>query len=299
MMTGANALIQTSGRPRTWVIPVFLVVWGTMIIVPLLVLFAYSFFETRYYALVYTPSLRTWSDVFSSGRFDVTLRTLRIAVTVTAIEFLIGYPFALWLAKGKVAPSTRAVMLALLTIPFFLDLSSRVIVWRGILGEHGSINTILIHLGLISTPLSNLLFTEGTVVFGMILSNFPLMILPLYMSLSVIDDGLLAAATDLGASPARVLRDVIVPLSLPGVVAGLVLTLGSALAAWVEPAMLGGGFVNLLSASVESAYTGLRYPIVAALSTLAILLVIGLLALFLLATRRVIDVAGSFRSLES
>ena len=220
-------------------------------------------------------------------------------MSVTAIALVIGFPFALWLAKGDASRSTRAILLALLTIPFFLDHSSRVIVWRGLLAENGTVNTALLDLGVISRPLTGLLFTEGSVQFGMLLSNYALMVLPIYMSLSIIDDDLLAAAADLGASPARILRDIIIPLSLPGVVAGIVLMLGASLAAWVEPAMLGGGFVNLLSASVESAYTALRYPVVAALSTLAIGLVAALLAIFLLVTRRFVDVGGSFRSLDS
>src|SRR5439155_921616 len=93
-----------------------------------------------------------------------------------------------------------------------------------------------------------------------------------FPAMTAIDDALIEASNDLGASPTQTLFNVIVPLSLPGVFAGFVLTLGSALAAWVEPEMLGGGFVNLLSNSVESAFTALRYPVVAALTTFVIAL---------------------------
>ena len=293
----ASRIVPPRRRGRG-VIPVFLLVWGMLLLFPLVVLFAYSFFQSRNFAMVYTPSLATWRELFASGRFEVTLRTLRIALSVTAIELVLGFPFALWLVKGQVGKGTRAVILALLTIPLFLDLSSRIIVWRGILGEHGFINTALEHLGLISEPLRGMLYTEGAVQFGMVLSNFPSMVLPIYMSLAILDGTLLAAAADLGASPARVMRDIILPLALPGIMAGVVLTLGSALAAWVEPAILGGGFVDMLSASVDSAYTALRYPVVAALSSFAMLLIAGLLAVFVIATRRMADIGGTFRSLE-
>ncbi len=285
-------------RAGSWVVPAFVAIWGTLLLIPLAVLFTYSFFDSRNFAMIYNPSLRTWSELFGSGRFEVTLRTLRIALSVTLIELVLGFPFALWLAKGRVRKSTRAVILALLTIPLFLDLSSRIIVWRGILDEHGFINTMLQHAGLITSPLRGMLYTEGAVQFGMVLSDFPLMVLPIYTSLVILDGTLMGAAADLGASPARVLRDVVIPLSLPGILAGTVLTLSAALAAWVEPAILGGGFVNLLSTSVESAFSTLRYPIMAALSTFAIVLIAGLLVLFLVVTRRVADVGGTFRSLE-
>ena len=109
-----------------------------------------------------------------------------------------------------------------------------------------------------------------TVHFGMIAPYFPTMVLPIYLAISFIDDDLIKASNDLGATPLQTLLGVIIPLSLPGVIAGIVFTLGPALAAWVEPGMLGGGFVNLLSNSVESAYTALKYPVVAALSTFVI-----------------------------
>ncbi len=281
-----------------WIIPAFLVFWFLLVIVPLLMLFAYSFFETRSFMTVYTPTLNTWVGLFESGRFEVTLRTLRIALTVTAIELAIGYPFALWLAKGGASKSTKAVVLALLTIPFFLDMSSRTIIWRAILGQNGLVNTVLTGTGLTDAPVEWMLYTEWSVHFGMVVTYFPTMVLPIFLAINIIDDSLIEASNDLGASPLQTLTGVILPLSLPGVLAGIVFTLGPALAAWVEPSMLGGGFVNLLSNSVESAYTALRYPVVAALSTFIILLLAALLLAMLLVARRFGDLSSTFKVLK-
>jgi spermidine/putrescine transport system permease protein len=247
--------------------------------------------------MVYQPSLRTWAELFASGRFEVLARTLRVALDATAIDLLVGFPFALWLAKGEISRSARSISITLLTIPFFLDLSSRIFVWRGVLDEHGLVNTILLHIGLIHAPLG-LLYGEGAVTFGVVLTNFPLMVLPIYSALATIDDTLLAAAADLGAPPGRILRDIVFPLALPGIVTGIVFTLGPALAAWVEPMMLGGGFVTLLSGSIESAYEALRYPTVAALSTFAILVVIAILWAFMTIFGRFIDVKSLFRNIN-
>lgn len=261
-------------------------VWFFIVIVPLVILLVYSFFTTEYFQTVYRPTLDTWNALFASGRFEVTLRTLRIALTVTLIELAVGFPFALWLAKGSVGKLGRAVFLAFLTIPFFLDLSSRTIVWRAILGQNGLINTVLISTGITETPLDWLLYSEFAVHFGMLPVLFPPMVLPIFLAITLIDDSMIEASSDLGATPAQTLTRIIIPLSLPGVLAGFVFTLGSALAAWVEPGMLGGGFVNLLSNSIESAYTALRYPVVAALSAFVIGLLLLPLGILLLVLRR-------------
>jgi len=299
-MTTHIESVSTAGTPRTavyqrpklnvsasriglWVVSLS---WFAIVIVPLIILFVYSFFSTEYFETVYSPSLDTWTGLFESGRFEVTLRTLRIALTVTLIELAVGFPFALWLAKGSLSKSARAIFLALLTIPFFLDSSSRTIVWRAILGQNGLINTVLMYLGVIDSPIDWMLYSEFSVHFGMVPVLFPTMVLPIYMAINLIDDNLIEASSDLGATPAQTFWRVIVPLALPGVVAGFVFTLGPALAAWVEPSMLGGGFVNLLSNSIESAYTALRYPVVAALSTFVIILLLALLGVLVLLARR-------------
>ena len=85
---------------------------------------------------------------------------------------------------------------------------------------------------------------------------------------------------------------------MPGVLAGIVFTLGPALASWVEPNMLGGGFVNMLSNSVDSAYSALRYPVLAALSSFVILMIGLILALLMFLTRKVVDLSTSFRSMN-
>ncbi|WP_336749678.1 ABC transporter permease [Pantoea vagans] len=295
--TVSRRVLTPLERPA-WLVPLFVGVWSLLVIIPLIVLFTYSFFESKNFAMIYQPTLETWHSLFSSGRFEVTIRTLRIALTVTIIDLLIAYPCALWLAKGGCSKSIRAIVLALLTIPFFLDLSSRIIVWRGILDENGLINFILLNLHVISTPIEGMLYNETAVHFGMIISYFPTMILPIFLAISVIDDNLIAAASDIGASPFRILNDILIPLSLPGVVAGVVFTLGPALASWVEPNMLGGGFVNMISNSIDSAYSALRYPVLAALSSFVIFMIGVIFAILLLVTRRVTDLSNSFRSMH-
>ena len=140
-------------------IPRFSLVWATFVILPLVIVVFYSFFTIKNYQVVYEPTFATWVSLIESGRWIAALRTLRVVFTITVIEFLIAFPFALWLAKGCRSKTLKAVVITLLTIPFFLDAPSRIIIWRAILGTNGIINTVLLHLGLIEQPMEWMLFS--------------------------------------------------------------------------------------------------------------------------------------------
>lgn len=281
-----------------WVIPTFVAVWAVCVILPLVIVVFYSFFSIKNYQVVYEPTVQTWVSLIESGRWIAAVRTLRVVFTITVIEFLIAFPFALWLAKGCRSKTLKAVVITLLTIPFFLDAPSRIIIWRAILGTNGIINTVLLQLGLIDQPLEWMLFSEFAVHFGMLGPYFPTMVFPIFLVLTLIDDEYIQASSDLGASPGQTLFNVILPLALPGIIAGVVFTAVPLMAAWVEPQMLGGGFVNLLGASVDAALRELKYPTAAALSTVVIVMLAMLLALLVAITRRRGDLGAIFHAMR-
>ncbi|GLK86202.1 ABC transporter permease [Ancylobacter defluvii] len=280
--------------PSKLMVPGFLLAWSLLVIVPLVVIVLFSFLQVRQFRVVYEPTLATWLSLIDSGRWMAVVRTLRIAITLTILEFLLAFPFALWLAKGCRSKTFKAAVITLLTIPFFLDAASRIIVWRSILGTNGAINTALVWLGVVDQPVEWLLYSEFAVHFGLLGTHFPTMVFPIFMSIALIDDDFIQASSDLGGSPAQTLFNVIVPLALPGIVAGVVFTLVPLMAAFVEPQLLGGGFVDLLGNSVNSALQQLKYPTAAALSTLVILLLGICLAALILVARRRTDIAAMF-----
>ena len=290
--------VYTRAFSGGWVVPVFVAAWVVIVILPLLIMISYSFFEMKNYQVSYDASFKTWDSLIDSGRWIAAVRTLRIVFTITVVEFLIAFPFALWLAKVCKSKTTKAVIITLLTIPFFVDPSSRTIIWRAILGRNGIINTVLMELGVISEPMEWMLFSEFAVHFGMVAPYFPTMVFPIFLVVSLIDDHYLEASRDLGASKAHTLFYIILPLSLPGIVAGIVFTMVPLMAAWVEPEMLGGGFVNLLGPSVEAAIRNLKYPTAAALSAFVIVLLALLLTLLILATRRLGSIGDVFQTLR-
>ena len=285
-------------RPSNLPVPIFLIVWSGMVLLPLIVIVGFSFLQVKSYRVVYEPTLDTWQSVISSGRWLSAVRTLRVGITMTVVELLLAFPFALWLAKGCKSKTVKALIITLLTIPFFLDTSSRLIVWRSILGTNGTVNTILMWLGVIDQPIDWLLYSEFAVHFGMIGSYFPTMVFPIFMILTLVDDDYIQASSDLGASPGQTLLYVILPLSLPGIVDGVVFTLVPLMAAFAEPQMLGGGFVNLLGNSVNSALQELKYPTAAALSTIVVALLGLCLATLIATTRHRIDMATMFQAIK-
>jgi spermidine/putrescine transport system permease protein len=281
-----------------WVIPTFVATWAIFVILPLAIIVFYSFFTIKNYQVVYEPTVKTWVSLIESGRWIAALRTLRVVFTITVIEFLIAFPFALWLAKGCKSKSVKAIVITLLTIPFFLDAPSRIIIWRAILGTNGIINTVLLDLGVIDGPMEWMLFSEFAVHFGMIGPYFPTMVFPIFLVLTLIDDEYIQASYDLGASPGQTLVNVIFPLALPGIIAGIVFTLVPLMAALIEPQMLGGGFVNLLGASVEAALRELKYPTAAALSTVVVAMLAILLVLLIMITRKRADLSSIFHAIR-
>ena len=292
-----SAFARWRGAPWVWPVTGFVVLWSVLVVLPLLLLVLYSFLQVRGFKVDWTFNLDTWTTLFESGRWEVTIRTLRIAFVVTLIELLIAFPFSLWLAKGCKSKITKAAVLTFLTIPFFLDVSSRTIVWRPIFGTQGPLNTTLVDLGLVDAPIEWLLFSDFSVHFGMIAPYFPTMVFPIFLVLSLIDDEYIEASRDLGASPLQTLFHVIVPLSMPGILAGIVFTLVPTMAEHAVPQLMGGFTVNLLGRSVESALTALKYPTAAALSTFIIVLLAVLLAAFVLLLHRRGGLAGVFGAL--
>lgn len=273
---------MTISKYLTWI---FYSAWILLVVVPVVALAAWAFLGYQNYQFVFEPSLKAISSVLDSGRYQVVLRTIRIAATITAIELAIALPFSLWLARGVSSPLRKALVLAALTVPFFLSISSRTIVWRAVLGNGGPINAVLMHYGLTSEPLDWLLFSEFAVHLGLIGPSFPTMVFPIYLAATLIDDEILEAAADVGANPFQTFRHIILPLILPGILAGIIFTFVPLLGETVVTGLLGGGQVQLLGGSINSLVGVLNYPTAAALGLIVLVILIGMLALLAIANR--------------
>ena len=163
--------------------------------------------------------------------------SVRLAFFSTLICLVFAYPMAWWIARSS--PNMRAILLVLVLLPFWTSSLLRIYALIGLLNPNGFINSMLIQLGLITMPL-RMMQTDFSIYMGMLLTYLPLMILPLYAVMIRLDDDLLDAAADLGASRADVFRTIVLPLTMPGIIAGSLLVFIPAVGEFVIPALLGG-----------------------------------------------------------
>lgn len=208
----------------------------------------------------------------------IILRTLRIGAIVAIGTLMLGYPVAYLMARAK--GWQAALIGACVLIPLWTSVLVRSYAWTVMLARNGLINNGLAGLGVTDAPL-RLLYTEGAVILAMIHVLLPFMVLPLYGVLRTIPPDLTQAALGLGASGFQVFRRITLPLSLPGVMSGLIMVFILAIGFYVTPALVGGSqnmmVAQLIASEIAEART---WGFGAALSTLLLVSTLGLMAVF-------------------
>ena len=200
-----------------------------------------------------------------SGRGDQVLRTVWYSGAATLIALLIAYPLAYAIAI-KVSPRWRLFMLFAVVAPFFTTYLIRTIAWKTILSDSSPIVDVLQFIGAVPDD-GRVLATSGAVIAGLTYNFLPFMILPIYASLEQLDQRLLEAARDLYSSARTTFRKVTLPLTAPGIIAGVLLTFIPAFGDYVNAALLGGTGQAMIGNKIQSLYLVERdYPEAAALS---------------------------------
>ena len=237
-----------------------LVVVGAGLLLPSLVMLAYSFL--RYvpgritdFTLTFENYQRLFGDFFYLG---VVVKTLQLGVIVTVLALLLAYPVAFYLARTK--SRFKAVLTYLVFLPMMVGIVVRAYGWIVILGREGLLNTGLQSLGVIDEPV-RLLFTMHAVVLALVEVLLPFMIMPILSSLEKIDRHVEEAARACGATPTQAFFRVTLPLSLPGIVSGSLLVFSLSITAYALPALLGGAKVKLIAAlAYDAMLVGYNWP---------------------------------------
>ncbi len=262
---------------------------------PLLIVLVYSFLTPGTYGNVVGKfSWDGWVGIlFSRDIFDGTLaladahltifwRSVKLSLLTTLITFVVGFPTAWFIATRP--PRQRAMWLFLITIPFWTNLLIRTLAINEIIRAEGLLNTIMLKLGIIATPIQ-MIYTDGAVLVGMTYVYLPLMVLPLFAAIDRFDMRLLEAGYDLYASRMALLRKVIIPIVRPGIVAGSILVFVPALGAYVTPRILGGGKNMMIGNFIELQFgQGRNWPLGAALSMLLLVIVMAALLVYVRAS---------------
>jgi spermidine/putrescine transport system permease protein len=257
-----------------WLLLTPLLAWlALFVVLPALLLLGCSLGERDEFGQVlWGFSLENYARLLDPVYLRIFLRSLGFAALTTALCLLIGYPVAYHLARA--APRVRELLLLLVMVPFWTSFLVRTYAWMAILREEGLLNALVAWLQPAWAPLG-LLYTPAAVVTGLVYSYLPFLILPVYASVEKLDGALIEAAHDLGAGPWRVFPAVILPLTLPGIAAGVTLVFVPAVAMFAVTDLLGGARVPLLGNVIQNQFLQARdWPFGAALG-------VALLALFL------------------
>jgi putative spermidine/putrescine transport system permease protein len=251
------------------------------LIVPLALIVYFSFWTQEGSALTPDLTLDSYQRFFRSDVYvGVMLNTVRTWLIVLGLTLLIGYPVAYFISMMVDNPRNQTILLLLAIIPFWTSFLIRVLAWRPMLGENGAINIVLQRLGIIDQPLSFLLYTEFGAILGMTQIYAVFMVGPITFSLGRLDRSVVDAARDLGASPLKVFKDIIWPLSLPGVVAGSIFVSVMVLGEFATNSALSGRKFNLLGNIILTQVGNLKWAfaaVVGVILTILIGIVIGLL----------------------
>lgn len=188
--------------------------------------------------------------VFSS----VLVRSVRIAFYTTVICLIVGYPMAFFIRTRK-HDFVRNFALFLVILPFWTNFLVRTYAWRVLLGREGTINEVLLQMGLIDAPIQ-LLNTEFAVLLGLVYGFLPFMVLPIYASVERFDFRLVEAARDLGANDWSSFWRIVLPLTMPGIIAGCILVFIPAIGAFVTPDLLGGTQGLMIGNLIQSQFRG-------------------------------------------
>lgn len=220
--------------------------------------------------IVYSFSLGAYKTLTKAVYLQVIFRTLKMAAIVTVLVTLIAYPYAYFCSRAS--KKIQNLLIIAVMIPFWINSLLRIYAIMNFTSKNGLINNFLMGMGIIKEPIQ-ILYTTGAVYFGLVYSLVPMMVMPLYSCLEKIDPAVLEAGRDLGCSSGQLFRKVIFPLSIPGIMGGLVLVFVPAMFNFYIADALGGGKTIIIGNLISSQFsTAKNWPLGAALSVVVMVI---------------------------
>ena len=220
--------------------------------------------------IVYSFSLGAYRTLTKAVYMQVIFRTLKMAAIVTVLVTLIAYPYAYFCSRAS--KKIQNLLIIAVMIPFWINSLLRIYAIMNFTSKNGLINNFLMGMGIIKEPIQ-ILYTTGAVYFGLVYSQVPMMVMPLYSCLEKIDPAVLEAGRDLGCSSGQLFRKVIFPLSIPGIMGGLVLVFVPAMFNFYIADALGGGKTIIIGNLISSQFsTAKNWPLGAALSVVVMII---------------------------
>ncbi|CGE02872.1 spermidine/putrescine ABC transporter membrane protein [Salmonella enterica subsp. enterica serovar Typhi] len=230
--------------------------------------------DASFVKMVFT--LDNYARLLDPLYFEVLLHSLNMALIATLSCLVLGYPFAWFLAK--LPEKIRPLLLFLLIVPFWTNSLIRIYGLKIFLSTKGYLNEFLLWLGVIDTPI-RIMFTPSAVIIGLVYILLPFMVMPLYSSIEKLDKPLLEAARDLGASKMQTFIRIIIPLTMPGIVAGCLLVMLPAMGLFYVSDLMGGAKNLLIGNVIKVQFLNIRDWPFSAATSITLTIVMGLMLL--------------------
>ncbi|MDY4313935.1 spermidine/putrescine ABC transporter permease PotB [Pectobacterium actinidiae] len=273
------------------IIITLIVAWLVLFVfLPNLMIIGTSFLtrdDTHFVSLVFT--LENYTRLADPLYASVLLHSLNMAIIATLCCLLLGYPFAFILAR--LPKKIQQLMLFLLIVPFWTNSLIRIYGLKIFLSTRGHLNEFLLWTGLIDTPL-RIMYTSEAVILGLIYILLPFMVLPLYSSIEKLDKSYLEAARDLGANKWQTFIRVVIPLTMPGIIAGCLLVLLPAMGLFFVADLMGGAKNLLIGNVIKSQFLNIRDWPFGAATSICLTLVMGVLLFIYYRTARLMNKKG-------
>ncbi len=271
--------MQQAGRQNRGLLALLLspsVFWlALFFIAPLVIVLMVSFSKRSLLGVVeYQFNLDNYRRVFSEVIYlRILWKSVWLAILNTVLCLLVGYPFSFYIARQT--PGRQKLLIFLVMVPFWTNFLVRTYALIFIVRDSGFINNVLISWGVIEEPLP-IMFTQTGVLLGMLYGYLPFAVLPLYASIEQLDFNYVQAAQDLGANSVRVFLRIILPLTMPGVVAASIITFIPTLGAYVTPDLMGGGNTFLIGNLLQQQFMTVRdWPFGSALGMVLMVMVLA------------------------
>jgi putative spermidine/putrescine transport system permease protein len=262
-------------------------VFAAFLVFPIALIAVVSFWDYSEYAIVPDFILRNYAEALSSAvTYKTYLSTLKFAALTWAITLVLGFIVAYFLAFHVRTLKWQMTLFLVCTIPFWTSNIIRMISWIPFLGRNGIINTALISAGVVREPVEFLLFSEFSTVLAYVHLYTLFMVVPIFNSMMRIDRSLIEAAVDCGASGWQVIRNVVVPLSKPGIAIGSIFVVTLVMGDFITVRLMSGGQSASVALMISNQLAYLQYP--AAAANAVILLVVVLL--IIAAMMRIVDI---------
>jgi putative spermidine/putrescine transport system permease protein len=257
------------------------------LIIPIVVIVIVSFWDYTEYDLIPSFVLTNYTDVFGSWvTYATYLSTLRFAVMTWFFTLLIGFWIAYFLVFHVRSKTWQTTLFLICTLPFLTSNVIRSIAWIPVLGRNGLVNSALIGLGVVDHPLEFLLFSDFSVVLSYVHLFVLFMVVPIFNTMMRIDRALIEAAVDAGASGWQVVRDIVIPLSKPGIAIGSIFVVTLVMGEFITVRLMSGGQSASVGLMISNQLNYLQYPAAAANAVV----LLGVVLLIVAAMMRVVDI---------